>query len=441
VSDTILAADPGAIRRLAGRLAAAGDGVRSAATAIGGLTDGLAGGDWLGVAADAFALAAARLVAHGLEAAAHHDDAARALCRYADDLEHGQGLARSALRAGDEADARVFSGLAHEIVTSAAAPAVAALTVVADAGRAVAAEPWDGFVGGALAPLPPLAPADVAELAVVLGRLENGLEIERVVPDARDRQAAIELTADQRQEIVESFFAAYPGRPIDPWYTRLANAVAPEDSAWETTGFGLGIWQFTDWQIDSGRLTTDRSDYRWWRAINGAIVLDLADAHRCLNRRIGSNDPAVAAWIDYAHLSRDPLTDEDAVQAAWWRAHHVSLHSAIDDAWDLFADLPPVERRFAAQVVENADVAARIGLRSGDGGLGVFVDAFYPDDLDATVERVERLEQETSSRVLLDCDGFLAQTPPLHDWVLPDGRCVEADLVAGLGLAAIGWDR
>jgi hypothetical protein len=441
VSDAILAADPQAIRRLAGRLAAAAEEVRSAARAIAGLADGLAGGDWRGVAADAFALAAERIVACGLAAAAHHDDAAQALCRYAEGLEHAQGLARTALRADDEADARAFGVRADEVATSSAAPAVAALSAAADAGRAAAAETWDGFVGGALAPLPPLAPADVAELALVLGRVATGLLADEIVPDARDRQAAIELGAGRRQEIVEAFFAAYPGQPTDPWYTRLANAVAPGDSAWETTGFGLGIWQFTDWQIDSRRLTTDDPAYRWWRAINGAIVLDLADAHRCLNRRTGSSDPAVAAWIDYANLTRDPTTDEDVVQAAWWRAHHVSLHSAIDDAWDLFADLPPIERRLAAQVVENADVAARIGLRSGDGGLGIFADAFYPDDLDVSVEQVERLEQETSSRVLLDCGGFLTETPPLNRWLLPDGRCVDADVVADIGLTASGWDR
>jgi hypothetical protein len=275
----------------------------------------------------------------------------------------------------------------------------------------------------------------------VLGRVDRGLAVEDIVVDRADRIAAINLSADDRRDIVAAFFSAYPGRPTDPWYTRLANGIAPGDSAWEATGFGLGIWQFTDWQIDSERLPTPRSEYDWWRAVNGAIVLDLAAAQRSLDRRAGANDPAVAAWIDYAELSRDPRADEPAVQAAWWRAHHVSLHSAIDDAWDLFAEMPELERRLAAQVIENADVAARLELRSGDGSLGVFVDLLYPDDLDITVEQVERLEHETSTRALLDCDGFLAETPLLNDWFLPDGRCVDAETVTDVGLAATGWDR
>jgi hypothetical protein len=157
-----------------------------------------------------------------------------------------------------------------------------------------------------------------------------------------------------------------------------------QTSSNETLGFGTGIYDFTAWEAQSGRLGVSQ----WWRATNGVMALDIRGAMREITRGDGvSRKPGVQAWIDYARVASSGGT-RWSQQSALWHAHQVSLHGAVrSDA--VMAMLGgewaanPGEVAMGQIIVMNVDHAALENWPSDTHILGYLATAYgaYPADL------------------------------------------------------------
>ncbi|MCC7078575.1 MAG: hypothetical protein IT198_15760 [Acidimicrobiia bacterium] len=171
------------------------------------------------------------------------------------------------------------------------------------------------------------------------------------MPDKRTA-AACDLPHAERLEILGRFFSAHPGTPGGP------------------PGLGAAALDFVAWLGQSGRLD-DSCGSPWWRTLNGALVLDLADALVGIGSGTGS-----AAWLDYAAAAGPAGTDH--AQTIFWQAHQTSLHAVIPSAHDLLAAEPVHERDFIACAIEIVDLAALRGQPTDTEALGLLTERLYP---------------------------------------------------------------
>jgi RHS repeat-associated protein len=193
------------------------------------------------------------------------------------------------------------------------------------------------------------------------------------------RLTAIALEADQRMRTIEGFFLEYPGRRatgLKDWWRRHLAGV-PSDGG---LGMGRGIRDFTQWEIDSGRLDPEfGSD--WWRLVNGMMLLDLKTAQKLIGTSgladAQSHNASVQAWLDYARAAATEV-DEGVLQQRWWWAHQLSLRRGLDAASVRLSQEHGAEQAFIGVVVENVDIAAVLNYRSNTPLIGGFVHTVYP---------------------------------------------------------------
>lgn len=187
-------------------------------------------------------------------------------------------------------------------------------------------------------------------------------------------ECAIALSPAERRDIVEAFFAAHPG-----------------DAA-GTFGLGRAILDFQAWETDSGRIA-EAGGSDWWRAVNGMMVLDIAEAAQDAGGTRGA-----APWRAYA---------KNPCQSRLWEAHQRSLHAAIALSHDLLANESEAERAFAAIVIEVVDRTA-LALRPTDtDDLANLTQRYYPAEYPiepGQLAGLEVLRERTAAR-LVDTAG------------------------------------
>ena len=183
--------------------------------------------------------------------------------------------------------------------------------------------------------------------------------------------SAVALTPDERRATCEAFFSAHPGAGVGRF------------------GLGQAILDFQAWEVESGRIT-ESGGSAWWRAVNGLMVLDIADAHH--NRE--SELPPVCAWQTY--------TSADGTQAALWEAHQRSLHAAVRLCVALLDREPAAEREFAQVVIDIVDRTALAGQPTDNPGLADLTRRFYPWSYPVgsdALPRLELLRERTAERL------------------------------------------
>jgi hypothetical protein len=150
----------------------------------------------------------------------------------------------------------------------------------------------------------------------------------------------------RRREVVTSFFTRWPGSDAHP------------------LGLGRALWEFQEWEIDSGRLRDDGGS-PWWSAVNGRLVSDLEDAAQ------GAPGP----WADY--IATLTAAGERA-QSALWHAHQHSISRGADAAAPLLGSETPEEQEFARLALSVVDMAAAVQHPTSGGGLGRQTRQHYP---------------------------------------------------------------
>lgn len=175
---------------------------------------------------------------------------------------------------------------------------------------------------------------------------------------------ALHLRVGERVATFERFFGSSPGHGR------------------RGLGLGTALADFLAWEVDSGRVA-DRGGSRWWKAVNGVLVLDVAAAAGGPQARAPAGPAAMhpapqpawragAAWRAYA------AAPPPGQQAALWRAHAASLARAVDLAQPLLAEEVPAERELVAVVLRILDAATRRQTPTDGPGLGAAVRAHYP---------------------------------------------------------------
>lgn len=160
--------------------------------------------------------------------------------------------------------------------------------------------------------------------------------------------AATALTPKERKRVVEEFFTAHPGPGVGP------------------LGLGRAVLDFQEWEVTSGRISATGGS-AWWRAVNGMMVLDIADAD---GDSASSPSASVEAWRAYA----SPGTR----QCDLWHAHQLSLHAAIRRCTELLPRELEVEIAFAAIVVDIVDRTALADLATDSADLAKLTGRHYP---------------------------------------------------------------
>lgn len=187
---------------------------------------------------------------------------------------------------------------------------------------------------------------------------------------------AIALTPAARMEAVGAFFAANPRSPEGPF------------------GLGRAILDFQEWEVTSGRIPANGGS-RWWRAVNGMMVLDIAAA----TTGEGTVSTAVRAWLAY------PSSEHP--QHALWEAHQRSLHAGIFAGTTLLQEEPEAERRFAAIVIDVVDRTALSEAATDNDSLARLTERYYPSAYPIGPDALPALEgmREKTAARLLDSGG------------------------------------
>ena len=178
-------------------------------------------------------------------------------------------------------------------------------------------------------------------------------------------EAALGLSVDDRRRAFAAFFAAHPG----PGRTGL--------------GLGTALADFLEWEVASGRVADGPSGSSWWKAVNGLMVLDVADVAAG-----GGTEPtdAARAWASYAGAAAG---DE---QAALWRAHQASMAAATSAARSLLDVEPAEEVAFVAIVLDVLERATARCSATDDHRLGDQARLSYPMAYPATAGSLAALE-------------------------------------------------
>ncbi len=178
-------------------------------------------------------------------------------------------------------------------------------------------------------------------------------------------EAAIALSVEERRRAFGRFFSAHPG----PGRTGL--------------GLGTALADFLEWEVASGRVA-DGAGSPWWKAVNGLMVLDVADAAAA----DGLSSGAVRVWATYAG---GVVGGDDGDQAALWHAHQASMAEATAIARPLLEDEPAEEVAFVAIVLDVLDRATARTTATDDHRLGDQARASYPSAYPATAEALVAL--------------------------------------------------
>lgn len=187
-----------------------------------------------------------------------------------------------------------------------------------------------------------------------------------MVTTTKRLERAIALTPGERLVVLETFFAIH-------------DKVAP--------GLGRAIVDFLNWQIQSGRIAEGGRQSPWWRAMNGMLVLDIADAMAA-----SPGSCAARRWRRLAARSED-------AQAALWEAHQRSLHGAISTCRGLFRLESPAEQAFARIVVDVVDRTALANRPTDSPELSSLTERFYPGSYpiaESAVAPLERMRARTA---------------------------------------------
>ena len=179
-------------------------------------------------------------------------------------------------------------------------------------------------------------------------------------------EAAIALSVEERRRAFGRFFSAHPG----PGRTGL--------------GLGTALADFLEWEVASGRVA-DGAGSPWWKAVNGLMVLDVADAAAGAD---GPSTGAVRAWATYAAAVAG---GDDGDQVALWHAHQASMAEATAVARPLLEDEPAEEVAFVAIVLDVLDRATARTTATDDHRLGDQARASYPSAYPATAEALVAL--------------------------------------------------
>jgi hypothetical protein len=188
-----------------------------------------------------------------------------------------------------------------------------------------------------------------------------------IAPRAR---AALLLPASTRAQIARRFFARHP------------HGSAP-------LGLGRAVVDFVDWERRSGRLADDGGS-RWWRCVNGVMMLDLRDAARAIEHGRSARG-AVAAWVAYAG------SENPGAQVRLWAAHQASIAVGLEHAARLLAAEPAAEREFAAIVVAIVERVAAGDAPTATGDLAAFTARHYPAHYPARDAEVTTLRRDLAS--------------------------------------------
>jgi hypothetical protein len=146
--------------------------------------------------------------------------------------------------------------------------------------------------------------------------------------------------------VLRSFFTRWPGSDAHP------------------LGLGRALWEFQEWEIDSGRLRDDGGS-PWWSAVNGRLVSDLQDA------AAGLPGP----WADYRAGLDDAIEE---VQARLWCAHQDSITRGAEAASGLLGSETAEEQEFALTALAVVDMASAVQLRTSSSALGRQTREHYP---------------------------------------------------------------
>lgn len=171
-------------------------------------------------------------------------------------------------------------------------------------------------------------------------------------------EAAIGLGSSRRTRTIREFFLRFPGPDRPP-------------------GLGRALIDFVDWLADSGRLD-DAAGSPWWKALNGCLVLDFAEAMAAggPDSLDGAGDGA-RAWLAYGGRSAEP--GFAGLQERLWHAHQVSLHRAIPACWGLFDAETEHEQAFVEAAMEIVDLAALGSQPTDTAALAESTRRLYPD--------------------------------------------------------------
>jgi hypothetical protein len=173
-----------------------------------------------------------------------------------------------------------------------------------------------------------------------------------MVRNEADRlEAAIGLAVDDRRQAFAAFFTAHPG----PGRTGL--------------GLGTALSDFLEWEVTSGRVADGPSGSRWWKAVNGLMVLDVVDVTVGADAELTG---AARAWASYVGAA---VGDD---QAALWQAHQASMAAATSAARSLLDAEPADEVAFIAIVLDVLERATARCSATDDHGLGGQARSSYP---------------------------------------------------------------
>jgi hypothetical protein len=191
-------------------------------------------------------------------------------------------------------------------------------------------------------------------------------------------------------------------REIDPADVALTDRLAVVEAFFDRhpgpgrTGPGLGraVLDFMRWEGESGRLA-DEGGSRWWRAVNGGLVADLAElsVEGPAGNGQARGEPgrrhrvAVAAWEAYA------ASGPDAAQAALWSAHQASLTAAVESAAALLDEECAPERSFAALVLAVVEDTARQVVATDTDALADVTRRWYPSTYPITAAELDALRR------------------------------------------------
>ena len=167
------------------------------------------------------------------------------------------------------------------------------------------------------------------------------------------------LTVHRRRRVLEEFFTQWPGNDAHP------------------LGLGRALFDFQEWEIDSGRID-DLGGSPWWSRVNGQLVADIAAAL----------DGELGPWSDYS--SSGPADR----QSLLWVAHQDSIHRGVEAALVHLGGETEVEREFIGLALGVVDMAAAVDFRTSSGALGRRTAELYPRRYPCTPAELDRLREE-----------------------------------------------
>lgn len=196
----------------------------------------------------------------------------------------------------------------------------------------------------------------------------------------RMRRARL-LGCAERQDLVASFFGG---------------AAADRNGG---LGLGTAIAEFQGWEMSSGRIR-DGGGSPWWSAINGLLLLDMADAARhvattgcvvAVSPVPALPGPGIAGWVEFLG---DDSTGASRAQGLLWSAHQDSIRRAAETCSALLAAEPGPERDFALLALAVVERAAQMEIPTDGSLLGQMTRSYFPGHYPIDARSVAELRSE-----------------------------------------------